>query len=120
MFYEIEFEVHCDMIFVIINERFLSSSSLDSNKRTNYLVRQLRQQTGKQHVNCDNWHKENNSMLRVLCEDNEAFRDTIQTKKIRISRYLPMNSLKGMRLLFRVSNKCCPVLFFFDVLFCAL
>ena len=86
----------------IYNFPFSSIAISDCHKRTHHLVRQLRRENGLTSKMADQWHQENHAFLRVLCEDNEAYRDTIEVKKVRIHRYLPMNSINGMKLLFRV------------------
>ena len=42
-------------------------------------------------------------LLKLIDRDMATMRTTIDLKQIKISRYLPMNSVKGMKKFFRVS-----------------
>ena len=46
--------------------------------------------------------QENNILLRLNNRDNAAMRDTIEVKRVQISEFLPMDSMKGMRRVFEV------------------
>ena len=47
---------------------------------------------------------QNSDILTVIEKDNRLFRLTQQVNSVRISRYLPVDSPKGLRRLFRVSK----------------
>ena len=47
---------------------------------------------------------ENNSLLEILERDNRSLRQREELLTFRVSRYLPINSRRGMRRLFRVSG----------------
>ena len=60
--------------------------------------------TGKGFTELREAVNQNNELLNVIEKDNRLFRHTQQITSVRISRYIPVDSPKGLRCLFRVSK----------------
>ena len=63
----------------------------------------MRAEQGLQCKSFDKVLLENNALLRQVRDEQEIYRDSYEMMRVQVSRFLPINSRKGARRLFRVS-----------------
>ena len=68
------------------------------------MIRKMKSQHGSQFKGIDDVLTRILSMLEVLSQDNEAYRDTIEVTRVPLCRWLPIDSFEGMLDLFKVTS----------------